>query len=170
MKTTRTAAAAKATIQTLGEVARDIGRMGKIDRELEELEKELNAELENIRAKLEPQIQDFKKEREKLFEGIQNFAETHRDELCQKKRKSVNTAHGRFGWRKDPASVKFNGVKPAEIVEILKANNLKDLIRIKEEPNKEAMLQDPARVEGIKEITVVEESEKFFISPKKEEV
>ena len=68
-----------------------------------------------------------------------------------------------MNWRMRPPSVSIRGAEA--VLETLARMGLTRFIRTKQEPNKEAMLNEPDAVRGIAGITIVTGVEDFVITP-----
>jgi len=134
----------------------------------------LERELEGIDAEAHKKIADIKSVAAKEGEGIREritydssllgaYAEYNRDDLFKDK-KSVQLSFGSFGYRKSTSiSVKKT------TLELLRKLKLDKYIRIKEEPDKEAManLDDDtlAQVDSVRKV-----KDDFFCEADKEEI
>ena len=97
-----------------------------------------------------------------LQAGVQTWCEANRKELCGTG-KTANLITGEVQWRARPPSVTIRG---AEVVlENLKSLGLERFVRVKEEANKEAMLNEPDAVRGVAGITINSGVEDFTITP-----
>lgn len=101
-------------------------------------------------------------------DALHAWAESHKSELLEDGKRSVKLAQGTIGWRWNPPSVKLAGDESA-IIEALRRLNLGDLVREKAEIDKDAILADPKRVEGIAGIAV-SQAEQFWVKPAEIEV
>ena len=70
---------------------------------------------------------------------------------------------GEVSWRQRPPSVRITGADA--VIETLKRMQLERFVRTKEEPNKDAMLNEPEAVRGIAGISIVSGVEDFAIAP-----
>ena len=97
---------------------------------------------------------------------MQAWCEANRTELCganDKLGKTANLVTGDVSWRQRPPSVT---IKNADAVtETLLRMGLGRFVRVKNECNKEAMLQEPDAVRGIQGITITTGVEDFIVSP-----
>jgi phage host-nuclease inhibitor protein Gam len=93
------------------------------------------------------------------------FAEANRDRLTGGgKVKFASFATGKISWRSRPAKVSIRGAE--DVMEAIKAMGLAArFIRVKEEPNKEAMLEDRQTAAMIKGISIGSEGEDFIVEP-----
>lgn len=141
-----------------------IAGIGAAQRERELLKMEMDAQIVALREKYEAAMAPALEKIKALSKGVHVWAEAHRDELTQGgKTKTANLMTGEVRWRTTPPSVKAVRVK--EAIEELKARHLAArFIRTKEEINKEAILADPAAVDGMKWLSI-SQSEDFVIVP-----
>ena len=109
--------------------------------------------------------------KEKSFEVLQAFAVENREELFSKK-KSVESAHGVFGFRTGTPKLKnLKGFTWAAVTNLVK-ELMPDYIRTSEELAKDKLLADrelPEVAEYFPKIGVqVVQEETFYVEPKKE--
>ncbi|MBP2848728.1 host-nuclease inhibitor Gam family protein [Dickeya oryzae] len=163
------AAAAPYVAQTKDEVIAGIKQLGDIQRELIRVETEMNDSIAEITASHSPAIEQLKAKMEELQSGIQTWCEAHRDELTNGgKVKFANLTTGEVQWRNRPPSVSIRGVE--SVIEFLKRQKLSRFIRVKEEINKDAILNEPTAVKNIPGITIKKDVEDFSIIPFEQEV
>ncbi|ATO34613.1 host-nuclease inhibitor protein Gam [Dickeya dianthicola] len=163
------AAAAQYVAQTKDEVIAGIKQLGDIQRELIRVETEMNDSIAEITASHSPTIEQLKAKMEELQSGIQTWCEAHRDELTNGgKVKFANLTTGEVQWRNRPPSVSIRGVE--SVIEFLKRQKLSRFIRVKEEINKDAILNEPTAVKNIPGITIKKDVEDFSIIPFEQEV
>lgn len=80
-----------------------------------------------------------------LQSGIQTWCEAHRDELTGNgKVKFANLTTGEVQWRNRPPSVSIRGAD--NVIELLRRLGLERFIRVKEEINKDAILNEKEAV------------------------
>lgn len=156
-------AAAFRVPQHRDEVIEAIAEIGRRQRERTRLETAMNDDLAQVREAWEKQAAPHLDAIKELSRGVQLWCEVHRDQLTQGgKVKFARLASGEIKWRMTPPKVVIRAVE--NVVEYLKKAGLNHLVRTKEEPNKEAILLDPAAVQGIKGITI-SQKEDFVIVP-----
>ncbi len=156
-------AAAFRVPQHRDEVIEAIAEIGRRQRERQRLETLMNDDLAKVREAWEKQAAPHLEAIKELSRGVQLWCEVHRDLLTQGgKVKFARLASGEIKWRLTPPRVVIRALDA--VVEALKQAHLDRLIRIKEEPNKEAILNEPEAVEGIKGITITQK-EDFVIVP-----
>lgn len=134
----------------------------------------MDEQITKIREKNQPLLQECADAKSKAMEIMQAFAMENK-ELFNKKR-SLETAHGIFGFRMGtPALKTMKGFTWASVTNLLK-EFLPDYVRVKEEPAKDLLLA-AARDDENKEVITkfekcgfyVDQQETFFVDPKKEE-
>jgi len=149
--------------KTKDETIEAIAEIGRRQRERTRIEAAMNDDLAKVREAWERQAAPHLDAIKALSAGIQLWCELHRDLLTQGgKVKFARLASGDVKWRMTPPKVTIRAVDL--VLETLKKLGLQRLIRIKEEPNKEAILNEPEAVEGIKGITITQK-EDFVIVP-----
>ncbi|EAR6710076.1 host-nuclease inhibitor protein Gam [Salmonella enterica] len=164
-KTKRIKSAAAVYVpQNKEDVIGDIKKIGDLQRELEREQTIMNDAIGAITEKHAPGIEALKRDIDTLSQGIQGWCEAHRDELTQNgKTKTASLITGKVEWRNRPPSVGIRGVET--VLETLHRLNLDRFIRIKEEVNKDAILNEPEVVKGVAGITIRSGIEDFSITP-----
>lgn len=152
------------TAQSRDDVAAAIKQIGDHSRNVARLTTAMNDEIAAITAKYQPDIDKAKASIESLQPGVQSWCEANRAELTNNgKVKTANFVTGNVQWRQRPPSVAIRGIDA--VVELLKSLGLGRFIRTKEEPNREAMLNEPDAVRTVPGITIVSGVEDFVIEP-----
>lgn len=142
------------------------------DARLAKINAEMDVQITRIRDKRAEEIAKLTETRDKSFEVVQAFALENREDLFAKK-KSMDGAHGTFGFRTGTPKLKtLRGFTWASALNLIKAF-LPDYVRVSEEPAKDKLLADRDLPEVSAEfekcgISVVQD-ETFFIELKKEE-
>ena len=156
-------AAAFRVPQHRDEVIEAIAEIGRRQRERTRIETAMNDDLAKVREAWERQAAPHLERIKELSRGVQLWCEVHRDLLTQGgKVKFARLASGEIKWRMTPPKVVIRALDA--VVEALKQAHLDRLIRIKEEPNKEAILTEPDAAAGSKGITITQK-EDFVIVP-----
>lgn len=154
--------------QNLKEASDFLAEIGREQRIIDGLKKELNETIEKIKKQYLEKTQIHEKNISEKFEGLYIFAQKNRNELTEnEKKKSIELPTGIFGWRLTPPSVSLKSVKSV-LSEILK-RGLNEFIRIKQEIDKEAMLKKPELASSIKGVSIVQ-YEEFFVKPSELEI
>jgi len=149
--------------QNLDEAAKFLSFIGQEQRKIESIQTALNEEIEELKNKTITKSKPYQEKISQLVEGLFAFAQSHRDELTDKdKRKTVDLTVGWFGWRMTPPAVSIRNIK--SVLKRIKELGLKQFIRIKEEPNKEAMLREPEKAKMVKGISI-KQHEEFVVKP-----
>lgn len=154
--------AAVAVPQTKGDCAADIKHIGDLTREFERVRADMNDRIAAITKEAQPQLEALSNQLQLLQSGVQAFCEAHREQLCGKS-KTANLVTGEVSWRQRPPSVSIRGAD--SVMETLLRMGLGRFVRVKQEPNKEAMLNEPEALKGIAGINIVTGVEDFVITP-----
>jgi len=149
--------------KSIEEVSESIAKIGALQRKSTEIQLHFNNQIERIKEKVVADGLAFQKRIDKLFDGIYIFAESHRDELTEKgKKKTVSLPTGDILWRLNPPAVSIRDAK--KIIPLCKSLGLERFIRIKEELDKKAMLNEPEVAGKIKGVTI-KQDEEFVVKP-----
>jgi len=167
-KTTTKAPAAQWVCQSKDMTMDAIRTLGDAQRELLRIETDINDRIAALTAARKDEIETLTATIERLKSGIQTWCEAHRVELLSAGGKEANLITGLVKWRQRPPSVSIRAVP--KVLDTLRSLGLTRFIRSKDEPNKDAMLADPAAVSGIAGITIVTGVEDFVIEPFEVEV
>lgn len=154
--------------QSRDEAAADIRKIGDLQRQALRTTTEMNDAIAHITQSYQPRIDAINDQLKTLQEGVQGYCEAHRIELTDGgKVKTANLITGEIQWRQRPPSVSVRGSD--SVIEMLKRLGLSRFIRIKEEVNKEAVLNEPDEVRGVAGLSVVTGVEDFVITPFEQE-
>lgn len=154
--------------QTKEDAAADVKKVGDLMRLLTRKEADMNDKIAAITQDFQPDFEILKEQIEVLQTGVQSYCEAHRDELTNGgKVKSANLTTGEVSWRQNPPSVRIS--KSDTVIEMLKRLGLGRFVRIKEEINKDAILNEPDEVRGVAGITLITGVEQFVITPFEQE-
>ena len=143
--------------------------------QLKGLEAEVELEVQKVRDKYKVRVEKIRVEYNDALDKLKAYAEEHRADLFDKK-KSVDWTHGLMGFRTGtPKVAKPTRITWAKVLEILKEEGLTHFIRMKEELDKDKIIesrQDQLVMGQLKELAGVEvvQQESFFVEPKEEEV
>ncbi|KVE36215.1 host-nuclease inhibitor Gam family protein [Burkholderia sp. BDU5] len=163
------AAAQVFVAQSESDVAATIRDIGDTSREIDRLQTNMNDEIAAITERYQQQIQPLKETLLSLQSGVQTWCEAHRETLTNSgKVKTYSFITGQVQWRQRPPSCSVRGVDA--VIELLKARDLSAFVRVKEEINKEAILNEPEKVRGLPGITIVTGVEDFVIEPFEQKV
>lgn len=137
------------------------------------LQTKLDAELDKVRKKYTEDLAALDAEIQASFDRIRAFAEEYRDEEFGAK-KSQDWSVAVVGFRLgQPTTKARKGFTWAAVLNLLKDRNLTRFIRLKEEPNKESMLEVREDVEIVAQLrdcgVEFEQAETFYIDVKTEE-
>lgn len=147
--------------QTVAQADEFLRRLGHEKREAESLRLELKEQVEKLKAAVILKADAHDKRAEELRKGLQIFAEANRPMLTEDgKSKTVKVPAGEFGWRKSPPSVEIDD--EVTVLGLVKERQLLQFIRVKEELNKKAMLEEPDLASSLEGVTIQKDLERFF--------
>ncbi|MGP0104433.1 host-nuclease inhibitor Gam family protein, partial [Rhodoblastus sp.] len=99
-----------------------------------------------------------------LTEGLRVWCDANRAALTDGfKRKWGDLGTGKIEWRLAPPKVTIRKVE--EAIAAIKTLGLTQFLRVKEEPNKEAMLQEPEKAKLVPGVTIGSAGENFAVEP-----
>lgn len=148
--------------QSKADCQADIKKLGDLQRDFARAQADMNDEIAKITKAAAPRLEELQQRMNKLQAGVQVWCEAHREELCGKG-KTAQLVTGEVSWRIRPPSISIRGAE--SVLETLARMGLTRFIRTRQEPNKEAMLNEPDAVRGIAGITVVTGVEDFIVTP-----
>ena len=157
------APAASSVPQSKADCAAYIKNLGDVQRDFDRSKAEMNDAIARITLLYQPVLELQQTRVTALQSGIQTWCEANRSALCDGPGKTANLVTGEVSWRQRPPSVGIRGADT--VIETLHRMHLGRFVRIKEEVNKEAMLNEPDAVRGIAGITLVSGVEDFSITP-----
>lgn len=152
--------------QSKNDCADNVRVMGDVQREFERTRAAMNDAIAVITAEHQPLLAALSERIEALQTGVQAWCEAHRVDLCgenDKLGKTANLVTGEVAWRVRPPSVRITGAD--NVVETLQRMGLGRFVRVRAEPNKEVMLNEPDAVRGIAGINIVCGVEDFIVTP-----
>lgn len=140
-----------------------IEQIGDAQRRRDELTTAMNEEIARIKADHEEKAYPYAEIIREFSDAVRIYCEANRDRLTKDgKTKTFKFAAGEISWRIRPPRVRITG--EGVVLKTLQALGLDRFIRVKEEINKEAILAEPAAVEGVKGIAI-SQGEDFVIKP-----
>lgn len=139
-----------------------LAEIGRLQRQVTVIEGEMNDRLAVIKDEHEKQAQPLNEAITAKFQALHTWAEAHKGDLLKGKSKTAKLSTGELSWRTTPPSVRIAGA--SVVIERLKQLGMDDLVRTKEDINKEGILADPKRVEAVKGITI-SQKEEFVAKP-----
>lgn len=145
------------------EANRFIAELGEAVRQRTLIEAALEETVAAATAKAEAEAEPLNRRIADLQQGVQVWAEAHRDTLLKGGRKSVELPAGEIGWRLLPPSVRISGT--AAVIGTLKALGLTRFLRVKEEIDKQAMLKEPEVAGGVAGVRIGSAGEEFYVAP-----
>lgn len=129
------------SINSYGDVDKALLVIGKVSVAIQEAEGKLNAAMQKLREKYDSETREIVSEKEQLEHGIEQFCIANKQDFEQGRTKELT--HGYIGFRVTPPSVgllnrKYNWKTVMELLRKMKWGI--NFIRVKEEPDKEAIL------------------------------
>ncbi|MCA3288205.1 MAG: host-nuclease inhibitor Gam family protein [Roseomonas sp.] len=139
-------------------------RIGSIQREIQ-LNKTVLAEaVARVTADIEASSAKLGEEHDRLFRGLQLWAEANRHALTDGgKTKTVRLNNGSIAWRLAPPSVQIKGQEA--VLAYLMQENGEEFLRTKVEINREAMLANAEQASKIPGVMIKSAGESFVIEP-----
>ena len=148
--------------QSKADCQADIKKLGDLQRDFLREQANLNDAIGSLTKAAAPRLTQLTERIELLQAGVQTWCEANRKDLCGTG-KTANLITGEVAWRVRPPSVTIRGVET--VLENLKNLGLERFVRVKEEPNKDAMLNEQDAVRGVAGITINSGIEDFTITP-----
>lgn len=155
--------------QNSGEANEMIAELGQVRRDLARAEAAMNDDLAAVKNRHEDEARPLKDRAEALLGGIEMWANANRAMLTLGgKVKFARFGAGEIKWRTRPPRVTIRAQEA--VIEALRGLGLTRFIRVKEEVNREALLNEPEAAAGIKGIAIGSEGEDFVVEPFEEEL
>lgn len=141
------------------------------DAQVQNITSKMDIEVTHIREKYAERLAVLNATKEANFDILQAYAIENKEELFSK-RKSIESAHGTFGFRTGTPKLKnLKGFTWASVTNLVK-QFLPDYIRTSEELAKDRLLADREKPEVAERMTQVGvqvvQDETFYVEPKKE--
>ena len=151
-------------LKSLDDVDKVLQELCALESKIEAVDAEADAQIAKIKEETARIGKPLRERVKELTASIKAFADYHKHELF-KDRKSIERSFGIIGYRKTPPSISVS----KHTVELMEKLGLTAYIRVRKEPDKEAMLElddEPlAQVEAVRK-----SREEFFVQPKREQV
>jgi len=142
-----------------------IREIGDLNREVLRIEAEMNDKIAALQEEYGARVAPLRESASAKIEGLRMFSEVNRERLTRGgKVKFHRFATGEISWRLRPAKVTIRG-KDAVIEAIKAARMGKKFLRVREDINKEAMLEDRATAAALAGVTIGSDGEDFLVEP-----
>jgi phage host-nuclease inhibitor protein Gam len=139
-------------------------RIGSIQREIQLNKTALAEAVARVTADIEASSAKLAEENDRLFRGLQLWAEANRHALTDGgKTKTVRMNNGTIAWRQAPPSVQIKGLDA--VLAYLMEKKGEEFLRTKVEINREAMLANAEEASKIPGVTIKSAGESFVIEP-----
>ena len=151
-------------LKTMDDADKTLQKLCEIESQLEAIDNSADEEIAQIKERTATEGKALREQHKGLITAMESYAAYYREELF-KDRKSLERPFGTFGYRKAPDSIHVC----KETADLLKQHGLDQFLRIKTEPDKEAML-------SLSEDTLAlvrasrKSKEDFFIETRREQV
>jgi phage host-nuclease inhibitor protein Gam len=157
-------AAQTVSCQSKDDLIACVARYGEIQRNKARLKANTDDQIAKLQEALGKDCEPLDAQLKEYERAIASFAEANRDALTNGgKVKTCDFTTGQIGWRQRPPSVT---VRAADLViETLKKLGLSKFVRVKEEVNKDAVLESPDEARGIAGLSINKGIEDFYIVP-----
>ncbi|HEV2556840.1 MAG TPA: host-nuclease inhibitor Gam family protein [Bosea sp. (in: a-proteobacteria)] len=150
--------------QNRDDAARAVREIGDDRRRLARLEADMNDRIAKLKQDYEEKAEPFRERVAASTEGLKMWAEANRTALTGgDKTKTVDLGTGEVKWRLRPPSVRITKVE--DVLSRLRDLGLSRFIRVKEEPNKEAILADAETARTVTGIAIGTAGEDFIVEP-----
>ena len=151
-------------LKTLDDADRTLQKLCEIESQIEAVDNFADEEIARIKERAAAEGKPLREQHKASIAALEDYAAYYREELF-KDRKSMERPFGNFGYRKAPDSIHVT----KETAELLKKHGYDKYLRVKIEPDKEAMLSLSED-----ELALVKANrrsrEDFFIETKREQV
>jgi phage host-nuclease inhibitor protein Gam len=140
--------------------------LGMIQSGMDQLQAEYAQEAARIKAEYAVKVEHLMEQKGVIEKQVGDFVKKHREDL---KGKSLELNFGTVGYRKAPDKIKFVW-KVDNILQALKVKKLLDCIRVKEKPNKDALLLLADEILEDVGCKRTAGKDKFFVEPDLEKI
>lgn len=150
--------------QTLQQVDSAVQEIGVLERRLSDIEGELAEQVAKLQHAAAAGTQPLGAQLAQLREGVQAFAETHRDELTKKSKTVKLPSGGELKWRLRPPRLVVSAAA-MKVIETLERKGFPEFVRIEKKLDKEALKKEPDTVKKIPGLSIKHGDEEFIIKP-----
>lgn len=150
--------------KTLDEANAQIAKIGRLNRQYEQLEAERDQEIADLKKKYGNKLGRIARTLASETAGLEAFASENRTAILPKDAKSVAFSAGVVGWRLTPPKVYSGRGGDKKLLAYLREHRMLRFINIVRKVNKERLLKDRPEIPGVKYL----QREEFFVSPNNE--
>lgn len=152
--------------QNEDEATASLAEIGRLEREIETKELIAKEKIAAVVQKADAEVRPLADELQIRRENLSTFAQAHRKELtADGKKKTIAWSSGKIGWEWTRPSLQLEkGVSSKDLLATLKALQLGQFVRTKEEPNRVAMLDNKAVALTVPGVKIIQR-EYFTIAP-----
>ncbi len=150
--------------QNESEAARLLGQIKAAQESVEDLRRDSADEMAEIKTRTESETAPHRAFISEASRALLAFAEENRRELTGNgKRRTIHLPTGRLGWRTTPPSIRFAKDTGAMLASLMRLG-LGRFIRTIQEPDREAMLQEPEIAQTVAGVSI-SQTETFVVKP-----
>lgn len=147
-------------VRNMNHVEDAVRRIAELDASIAAVEAAASHAVAAAKAKADEDSRDLVRERSQLLEAVQEYSDSHREELYQEGRKSVELINGTIGYRQSPDKVEVS----KDTAELLAAAGLDHCVKVSREPVKAALKNMDAEMLERFHARVVPGKETFYVS------
>ena len=164
MAKARLKAMASPVPQTIAEADALLGEIGALQRDIDLAMAACSETVAKAQAAAAEECAPREMKIDAKFKALTAWAAANREALLTGNRRSVKLSQGIIGWRLGNPTVTVKRDKEAGVVAALEEMGLTEFLRIATTLDKEAILKNPAGIDGIENIAV-DQVESFFAKP-----
>ena len=148
-------------IKNLEEADAVLAQIAALRRNIALVEAHMNESIDAIKAQAAAEAEPYKREVAALEQSLMRFADYHKDELFAR-RKSLELTFGAFGFRASSKIKLLSKMTWERVLQALRDTGMEQCIRVKQEPDKEALKAlSPEHLKGLG-CKVVQEDSFFY--------
>ena len=137
-----------------------IRRIAELEAAISAVDAAAAAAVAAAKAKADEDSRELVEERSDLLEALQGYSDSHRDELFQDGKKSVELTNGTIGYRQSPDKVEVS----KDTAELLIAAGLGHCVKVSREPVKAALKGMDAEMLEKFHVRIVPGRETFYVN------
>ena len=150
-------------LKTEAHLLEAISLLGEVRRDLSITKAELDDKIARLQRFYAPTIEEIQKNEQELVNQITTYCNNHFETLFKGNLKTAKLITGEISRRVKPTSIVVNDLDAA--LAKLKELGLREFIRVKEEINKNALLDSPEIIDEIEGLELQKGLENLIIKP-----
>lgn len=148
-------------VASLAEASAVLAEVGRLERQIAELNNELEAAVAEIHKKTNRLAGPRSQKREEFVKVLQDYVTKNRKAILTNGKKSLVVPGGEFGWRLPPTKVSYGRGGAKQAVANLQSLKLTQYLRVVVQVDREALLRDRPEVPGVR----YSQKEAFYVKP-----